>query len=332
MAVGDRAERGPDRRGERRREGDPADDARGHGDHAAVGGDSNAGRRLDLDAVLVPADPHRGIAEPDPAAEPLGQTERQALVAAGDAWRRFVVDVCQPAHGARRNHLAGAAGRDLQPRENRLAGAGFDLQPVEQLARGDRVPGIGGERVAHRADPLGERLRRRAEPAARLAAAVAHALLPEAEPEIIGEPRDLGVAGQDELGAHLDRRPVGQPLRPGSAPDPVAGLDDLDLPAARLELGCGGEAGEAGADDDRTAERCAQRSVTGSRGNLTASGNITACQARPAQPRARPQGARRRAAARQPDRAPDRGSGPAPRRRRAARSPARRAPRRCARS
>ena len=45
--------------------------------------------------------------------------------------------------------------------------------------------------------------------------------------------RDLGVAGEDELGAHLDRRAVGQPPRPGAAADAVARLEHLDLPCPR---------------------------------------------------------------------------------------------------
>ena len=59
---------------------------------------------------------------------------------------------------------------------------------------------------------------------------------------------DRGVAGQDELGAHLDDGAVAEPARPDAPADPVARLEHDDLGAGPLQLVGGHQAGEPSAD------------------------------------------------------------------------------------
>ena len=237
-----------------RRKPDPVDDARRHRDDAAVGFDHAIGGRAYAHPARAPLDLPRRLAERDGARQPGRQRQRQALVASGDARRRLVVDVREAGHVARRNLVGEARRRDLQAGEDRLARANGDRQRAEQLA-GARPAVERRQCGGYRGHPVVELFRRRPEPTARLAAPVAHPLVPEAEPELGGKRLDLGVAGENELGPELDRRPVVEPARPRPAADAVASLEHVDVAAVAREHVGGGEAGEAGADHHRAHDR-----------------------------------------------------------------------------
>ena len=94
-----------------------------------------------------------------------------------------------------------------------------------------------------------ERRRLDADPASRLAVAVPHPLLPEAETEPLDEGADRVVAREDELGAELDDRPIRELPRLNPAADPVARLEHDDLCARGDERVGRGEARQSGSDN-----------------------------------------------------------------------------------
>jgi hypothetical protein len=125
--------------------------------------------------------------------------------------------------------------RDLDARDDRLPGAGWDVERVEEGPRGRPGRGRGGcpLDLSHRG---GELLVRRRGTAPGVAVAVAHALVQEAELEALDQLEDCAVAREDVLRAHLDDRAVRQPLRPDTPADPVASLEQHDLGARADEL------------------------------------------------------------------------------------------------
>ncbi len=125
-----------------------------------------------------------------------------------------------------------------------------ERKPVEQLGRRDPVEAPGAGR---RLD-----LRQRglqsgtvgAGTATRLALAVAHALVPQPEPEALDVGADGVVAGEDELRPELDHGAVLELPGPHPPSDAVARLQHDDLEAVPGEGLAGREAREAGSDDD----------------------------------------------------------------------------------
>ena len=121
------------------------------------------------------------------------------------------------------------------------------VEALEEAPRGQIRRAL-RERLSDRFDGVGELVRGHVD-AARLALAVAHALVPQARPEALGQLADGGVAGQDELRAHLDHRAVVEPARPDPAADAVARLEHDDLRPSALQLVGGHQAGQARAHD-----------------------------------------------------------------------------------
>ena len=151
---------------------------------------------------------------------------------------------------------------------------GSSGERVEQRSR--RRPGRArGRPAAIRSSASCERLRRRRRAATRLALAVPHPLVPEAEPEPLDERADRVVAREDELGAQLDDGAVRELPRPDAAADPVARLEHDHLDARGGERVGRGEAGEPGADDG-DAHGPAPSSSARTRGARPPSGGATA--------------------------------------------------------
>ena len=252
---------------------DPAEHARRNGDHAGVG--------VELAVVgenahaLAPFDRGHGGVQPHRRGERVRQRQRQALVAAGDAGRGLVVDVGDAGELGGGDPFGRVGTRYLHAREDRLTGARRDVEAVEEIARGGTGAGPAAAR-GRRQRPLDlgnrprELLMRRPDAAARVAPAVAHALVPEPEVEPIDELADRGVPRQDELGAHLHDRAVRKPLGPHPAPHARARLEHDHLDAAARQLVGGDEPRQAGPDDDRP-----QGSVPGA--TATASTAIAPC-------------------------------------------------------
>ena len=137
------------------------------------------------------------------------------------------------------------------------APGGMSSDVEEARARSGRAadsPARAPASAASARSDLGDRRRqllvRRADAAARVAPAVAHALVPEPEAEPVHQLPDRSVPGQDELGAHLDDGAVRQPLRPDPAAHARARLEHDHLDAAARELVRRHEPGEARPDDD----------------------------------------------------------------------------------
>ena len=250
---------------------------------------------------------------------------------------------------------AGTSARDWRRRSR--AGPGSPPGPrsrsaARRAARPRWPPLRARERRRDRRDRVRELGGRRPDPAARLAAAVAHPLAPEAEAELPGQRLDLGVAREDELGAHLDHGAVGELARPDPPADAIARLQHLDLPARGGAGRRRGEAREAGPDHDRARARArAQRSTRAHPLRLLAAKTEPLFRkihtggtqqrpgakvvlvrrrgrGRPGRFRARRRGRPRSARGRGRRRRPDRGSAPAARTHRPAPPPGPRAPRR----
>ena len=178
--------------GQRGLEADPAEHARRHGNHAGIGVELSAARG-DPHGAVAPLDSLDGRAEPDRVAEPLRQPERQPLVPAGHARGRLLVDVRDAGEVARRHLFSRARARDLDACQERLAHAGVDLQPVEELLRAQlRRDAV--ERALDTRHRGGHPLVRRRRAAARLAAPVCHALVAELETEPRRQLADGGIA------------------------------------------------------------------------------------------------------------------------------------------
>jgi hypothetical protein len=195
----------------------------------------------------VPDDALDGRPQADRPTERFGQRQRQALVAAGDARRRLVVDVRYAGEVAGGHQVGGVAARDLHPREERLTRARGDLKTIEE-APGAQIPCAPPELSFRRGGGRLHLRQARAGSAARLPAPVAHALIPEAEPEALGELAHGGVAGQDELRAHLHHRAVLETARPHPTAHALAGLEHHHLRAAAMKLVGRAQPGEPGAD------------------------------------------------------------------------------------
>ena len=103
------------------------------------------------------------------------------------------------------------------------------------------------ERVSDLRDRLVHRAGLDADSAARLPIAVQHVLPPEPEPEAIDVRQQRVVAGEDELGAHLDDGAVCELLRPHPTTDAVTCLQHDDVDSGRREGVGRCQAGEAGA-------------------------------------------------------------------------------------
>jgi hypothetical protein len=160
------------------------------------------------------------------------------------------------------DHAVGRVGaRDLYAGEDRLASTGGDVQAVEEPPRGEL-----GRASIHgtvdRLDRFRELVRRHGRAAAGLAAPVAHTLVPQLEAKLLSEVAGGRVAGQDELGAHLDHRSVLELARPHPSSDPIARLEHDDLDARPAQLVGGAQSGEAGADN-RGSHGRAGRAVLG---------------------------------------------------------------------
>ncbi len=135
-------------------------------------------------------------------------------------------------------------GRDGEPCRDRRPRAGRGHEPLERV--GDRAgPGIPQRFVGR--DQLVPRHRRAV---ARLAVAVERPLLEEREAEPCRRLAQHVVAGEHELRAELDDRAVVESLRVDASTHPVSRLEDDHFGAAAGERIGGGEAGEAGANDD----------------------------------------------------------------------------------
>ena len=204
----------------------------------------------DAHAGSAPLDTVDGTSQMNGRAEPLGEPPGDELVSARDA--RAVVAAVGADAGelAGRDPVADAPGRHLETGEDRLAGARVEVEPGQQL--GGRERGVAALRDGGRdgVDGAGEDLGLDAEPAARLTLAVAHALLPQPEPEAAAQVEEHVVSGQDELRAPLDHGPVRKLGRPDPAADPVARLEHDDLVSSPGQLVGSGQAREAGADHD----------------------------------------------------------------------------------
>jgi hypothetical protein len=189
------------------------------------------------------------VRQPDPVAEPGGQRAGKPLVAAGDPVRRCVAERRNAAQFNCRDVIGERCGRDLHARANRLAHAGGLVEAVEQRRRGAASHLLVLERPRDRGRGLPQLLLGDRLAAARLAPPVRHALLPQAEPEPARGLLDARIAGQDELGAHLDHAAARKLARPHAPADPVARLEHDHLAASPREGLGGRQAREAGADD-----------------------------------------------------------------------------------
>jgi len=161
------------------------------------------------------------------------------LVAAGDARGRLVVDVGYARQIAGCHQLGGVGTRNLHSRQERLASARRDAELVQQAPRAE-VPCTALERSCGGCRGGFDLVQGRADSAPRLPASVAHALVPEVQPESLDELPYGGVARQDELGAHLDERAVFEPPRPHPPADAIARLEHHDLCAGPPQLVGGG--------------------------------------------------------------------------------------------
>ena len=218
--------------------------AGGHRHHAGVGLELGAGGPHRHPGI-APAHALHRRAQADRRAQRRGERERHALVAARDAGGRIVVDVGDPAEVGRRHPVGRVGAGDLGPGQDRLARAGSDIEAVEQPA-GVQAGHVCLKRPADRVHAGGQLLVGHGH-AARLTAAIAHALVPQAEAEAVGQLAHERVLRQDELGAHLHHRAVVQAARPHASTHPVAGLEDHHVGARALQLVGRAQAGEPGA-------------------------------------------------------------------------------------
>ena len=122
-------------------------------------------------------------------------------------------------------------------------------RPRRSSAETTGRPAEGREGRCDRGGRAGERLAVDRDSAARLAGAVAHALLPQPEPEPVDDGVHRVAARQDELRTHLDDRAVAQRLRPDTPADAVARLEDDDLDSGTRQRVGGRQSRQARADD-----------------------------------------------------------------------------------
>ena len=252
VAVTDVRERVALGRGQRRIELDAVHHVRGDGDHRRIGLGLMAGRGRSPHAVGTPLDLDDGIPQPHALAEQSGQGECDPLVSARDARCRLVADVGEPepcpSRAPRRPRLADEISRRARI-ASRAPGAIASESSSSRAVGVHPSHAICSRASATAATPIASSSGVTSTPPRGSRIPYRIPLSQRPSPSWAASRGDLGVAGQDELGAHLDHGTVAQLPRPGAPADAETRLEHLDVEPARSELTGGDEPGEPGADD-----------------------------------------------------------------------------------